>query len=195
MKVIKLRDVLGWLFGLFFIIGGIVTIFHTSILKGLLIIVLGLILFPPMCKFVRHKWKIEFSGWLKIVIVVLGIFFISKIPDYGALIRDSRYADSLYHEIGDAEESMYYYQHFDSKHSEKLGLFQKQCTIIPKYLLISRNYRRAKEVKMLWDLLGGRIELEILKTKINDVENQYQRVLQVYKKTEDLMREEHEIDL
>jgi len=182
MKLIKLRDVLSWLFGLFFIIGGIGMIFNTSVVKGLLIIVLGVVIFPPVNNFVKKKWKLEFSGCLKIVIVVLGIFFISKIPDYGALIRDSSYADSLYQEIVSTEESMEYYKHFDSKHSEKMDLFEKQCTIIPKYILISKSDQRKKVVYMMWEILGDRIRLEIIKTKIKEVENQYQEILQIYEK-------------
>lgn len=74
-KKITVRLILAWIFSILFLLSGIGNMFSTSFIGGLLIIIAGLVLFPPLDKAMRNKWNFYLSGWLKFFIV-LGLLII-----------------------------------------------------------------------------------------------------------------------
>jgi hypothetical protein len=76
-KKITVRLILAWVFSILFLLSGISNMFTTSFVGGLLLIIAGLVLFPPLDKAMRSNWNFYLSGWLKFFIVV-GLLIISS---------------------------------------------------------------------------------------------------------------------
>ena len=68
---ITVRLVLAWIFSILFIFGGAYELATTSILGGLLRLLAGLIIFPPLTKYCKEKFKFEISTWLKVLIIII----------------------------------------------------------------------------------------------------------------------------
>ncbi len=74
---ITIRLILAWTFSLLFLLGGILNILMDfKIIKGILITLMGLILFPPIDKMMRNKYNFYLSAWLKLGIIIF-LFFIN----------------------------------------------------------------------------------------------------------------------
>ncbi|MDO8511384.1 MAG: hypothetical protein Q7S55_04420 [Nanoarchaeota archaeon] len=67
---IGLGLILGWVFGAMVIIAGLFGL-TDNVIGGLLIILSGVILLPRTHDFIKDKFHLEFSGWLRIVVFVV----------------------------------------------------------------------------------------------------------------------------
>lgn len=74
-KNITLSAILGWLFGIVFLISGITTIFSKPF-QGILLLAMGAIVFPPLVNITKEKLHLILSRNVKIIaiVVLLGVF-------------------------------------------------------------------------------------------------------------------------
>lgn len=89
-KKITLRLVLAWIFSVILILAGL-GVMTSSIFGGLLIILSGAIIFPPLDKLTRKKYNFHISSVLKffIVIIVFGIGMSLVISSSDSISDDS----------------------------------------------------------------------------------------------------------
>lgn len=104
VRKITLGFVLGWVFGVIFLLAGFVSIFSTGVLVGLLMMLMGFILLPPANSLLANKLGFVISGGLKFVLiivlfVVIGIVAGDKAKEEGFTIKDTE--DSV---VNDTEE-------------------------------------------------------------------------------------------
>jgi hypothetical protein len=73
-RVIGIRYILGWVFGVLFILAGAVSLID-SVIGGIFVISGALLIFPPFGKFLEKRYNIVLSGWLKFIgfLILLGI--------------------------------------------------------------------------------------------------------------------------
>lgn len=69
-KGITVRLVLSWIFSIPFLLSGVSYVLQGSIPQGLLLILSGLIIFPPLVKAVRNNWNFQLSSWLTFFILL-----------------------------------------------------------------------------------------------------------------------------
>lgn len=77
-KHITVKLVLAWVFSILFILGGVGSLVN-SVLGGMLMVLAGIIIFPPFGKMLEEKSKIKLSGWLKVFIVLILLVFSSSL--------------------------------------------------------------------------------------------------------------------
>jgi len=76
-RKITIGLVLSWIFGTLFGLIGIISVFFDPI-PGISMLIMATVLLPPVNKLVDEKWKFQFSGGMKIILVIIGfIFFVS----------------------------------------------------------------------------------------------------------------------
>lgn len=84
MTKVTLWNVIGWILGVFFGLGGISMIAMGAILAGIPLIIASCIMIPPVMKWIEGKVDIELSGGLKVVLVIVLFFtyaiFVPTIP-------------------------------------------------------------------------------------------------------------------
>lgn len=66
-----IKTSLSWLFGIFFALIGIISIFSDPI-PGLIMLIMAAVLLPPAIKFMDQKWKLHLSGRMKTAIIIVG---------------------------------------------------------------------------------------------------------------------------
>lgn len=71
VRKITLGFVLGWIFGVIFLLSGVVSLLTGMIIEGLLSLVLAIILLPPANKFIAERFNFVISRGLKIVLVLV----------------------------------------------------------------------------------------------------------------------------
>lgn len=78
VKKITLKLILGWIFGLLFVLVGVAS-FSESFFGGLLIIMGGLVILPPVGHIIKNRFHLELSVWLKLIafliLIIIGISF------------------------------------------------------------------------------------------------------------------------
>jgi len=79
VKKITLGLVLGWIFGVIFLLSGVVSLLTGMIIEGLLSLVLAIILLPPANKFIAEKFNFVISRGLKIVLVLVLLVVIGTV--------------------------------------------------------------------------------------------------------------------
>lgn len=78
-KGITIRLVLAWIFSVLFLVSGIGNMINASLIGGLLLVLAGLVLFPPIDAAIRNQWNFYLSSWLKFFIVLILISIASSI--------------------------------------------------------------------------------------------------------------------
>ena len=73
VKEITLGSVLGWVFGSLFLIGGLAFLF-TNFLAGIVYLLIGGLLLPPLQSLMVSKLKISISKGLRIVLIIVLLF-------------------------------------------------------------------------------------------------------------------------
>jgi len=71
VRKITLGFVLGWIFGVIFLLSGVVSLLTGMIIEGLLSLVLAIILLPPANNFIAERFNFVISRGLKIVLVLV----------------------------------------------------------------------------------------------------------------------------
>lgn len=68
--------ILGWIFGILFLIGGVFG-FGSGVAYALLTILVGLLLLPPSHDFIAKKFGVKMALWPKwiVIVVVLGVAY------------------------------------------------------------------------------------------------------------------------
>jgi uncharacterized protein YqgC (DUF456 family) len=69
-KEITAGFVLSWVISIIFILAGIIGI-GTEIVSSLLLILAGLVIFPPFDKYVKENYNFYFSSGLKVMLVIV----------------------------------------------------------------------------------------------------------------------------
>lgn len=81
---LTLGGIIAWLFSIGLLVSGLMSLF-TNFGMGLVIILAGLVFFPPMTKYLKEKHNFSISTPLKIVllfgIIIMGGYFISQDDD------------------------------------------------------------------------------------------------------------------
>ena len=77
IKKVGIGLVLSWIFSFLAIIAGVVDMSY-SFAGGLFIILAGIIISPVFCSFIKKKFKVELTGWLKFLIFII-LFIIGGI--------------------------------------------------------------------------------------------------------------------
>lgn len=70
---------MGWIFGVIFLLSGVVSLLTGMIIEGLLSLVLAIILLPPANKFIAEKFNFVISRGLKIVLVLVLLVVIGTV--------------------------------------------------------------------------------------------------------------------
>lgn len=82
IKNFGLRDLLTWVFGGLFVVGGFLLLVSGSFLAGLFTFLAGFFLLPPSNEWLKNKTKVNLSGTMKIIVVfillLIGSAFIEK---------------------------------------------------------------------------------------------------------------------
>ena len=81
-KKISVGLLLGWIFGILFIITGISSIFSEPI-QGIVMLIMAAVILPPINKLVDEKWHFHLSGGIKLVVIIIGFSI------FGAMIDTS----------------------------------------------------------------------------------------------------------
>jgi hypothetical protein len=81
-------NILKWIFGIFFIIGGFAGLF-SSFLTGLLFLLLGLFILPPTYDLFAKKAKLNLPTWSKWTIVIVGCIITSFTIDNSDSEKDA----------------------------------------------------------------------------------------------------------
>jgi micrococcal nuclease len=63
---------LGWIFGGAFVLFGFVGIMASDFVPGVALVLMGLILLPPVGKFIESKWKFKLTATRKVIFLVAG---------------------------------------------------------------------------------------------------------------------------
>lgn len=92
-KKITVRLILAWIFSIIFILAGAVHFISGSFKGGFLILLAGLVLFPPLDKALRNNFNFYLSSWLKFIVVVVLVII-------GASLLTSKLQDYSQNEIG-----------------------------------------------------------------------------------------------
>lgn len=186
VKKITLGLVLSWGFGLFFLIGGIGILYSHSFLFGLIAIIIGSILFPPINRFLENKLNFKLSIWLKIAIILVGFFLMGR-TNVEKMNSNNKLnpADSLYNQIEIVSDKIDDFYYIDVSNEKKIKLLTEKCELIPLYLSVGKNKKKILVTKLNWDILEEQIKIEILKCE-NDVDKQkFQHILKFYNKIEE----------
>ena len=69
-RKITLGWVLGWIFGVFFFVPGVMLLFQQP-LPGLAMLLAAIILLPPALHLIQKKWNFHLSGGLKFVLILV----------------------------------------------------------------------------------------------------------------------------
>ena len=82
MTKITLWNVIGWIFGCIFALGGIGMLVSGAIFAAIIYFIIACIMIPPVMTSIEKKTDIELSGGIKIVlIVILCIILVPLMPD------------------------------------------------------------------------------------------------------------------
>lgn len=79
-KKISVGLILSWIFGVLFVLTGIVSVFSEPI-PGLVMLIMAAVLLPPVTKLVDQKWKFHLSSGMKIVAVIIGLIIFGATVD------------------------------------------------------------------------------------------------------------------
>jgi len=83
-KKISVGLILSWIFGVLFAFIGIISVFSEPI-PGLIMLIMGAVLLPPVTKFVERKWKLKLSRLVKAGVIVLGFILFSATIDTSSI--------------------------------------------------------------------------------------------------------------
>lgn len=88
-----LGGIIVWLFSIGFLFSGFISLF-TNFGMGLVMILAGLVFFPPLTKYLKEKHNFSISGPLKIVllfgIIIMGGYFISQDKEETPAVTETR---------------------------------------------------------------------------------------------------------
>jgi predicted PurR-regulated permease PerM len=73
-KTITLRYILGWIFGIVFVLLGFVASFDSNLFAGIFAFAIAVVILPPVSKVIEEKYDLVFSGGVKSVLVVVMLF-------------------------------------------------------------------------------------------------------------------------
>jgi len=79
-KKITVGLILSWIFGVLFVLTGIIFVFSEPI-PGIVMLIMGAVLLPPVNKLVDEKWKFHLSGGIKIVVIIIGFIIFGSTID------------------------------------------------------------------------------------------------------------------
>lgn len=79
-KKISVGLILSWIFGVLFALIGIVSVFSEPI-PGIVMLIMGAVLLPPVNKLVDEKWKFHLSGGIKAVVLIIGFIIFGSTVD------------------------------------------------------------------------------------------------------------------
>lgn len=79
-KKITVSLILSWIFGILFALTGFITVFSEPI-PGIVMLIMGAVLLPPVNKFVDEKWKFHLSGGIKIIVIIVGFIIFGSTID------------------------------------------------------------------------------------------------------------------
>jgi len=99
IKQNKIISVILWIVAVFFILGGIIEI-SKSVLSGILIIVAGLIILPPITKIIKQSSKGKIKTWM-IIILFLGLLIGGMIssPNYTNINEEGQTSNQVQQEL------------------------------------------------------------------------------------------------
>lgn len=193
VKKITLGLVLSWGLGLFFLIGGIGSLYSHSFIFGLIVIVMGATLFPPINRLIESKLNFKLSIWLKITIILVGFFIAGNVEKDNSNDKLNP-ADSLYNQIEIVSDKIDDFGFIYVSNENKIKLLTEKCKLIYLYLSVGKNKKKIRITKLNWDSLEERIKIEILKCKLerNDVDKQkFQDVLKYYNIIQEKIQEKY----
>jgi len=76
VKKLTLGGILGWIFGLFFVLVGLAS-FSSSFIAGISCLVISAVLLPPVNRLFREKMNFELSKGVKIVVIIICLIIFS----------------------------------------------------------------------------------------------------------------------
>lgn len=79
-KKITVGLILSWIFGILFALTGFISVFSDPI-PGIVMLIMGAVLLPPVNKFVDEKWKFHLSGGMKVVVLIIGFIIFGSTID------------------------------------------------------------------------------------------------------------------
>jgi len=179
--------VFGWGFGLFFLLGGMCGMLYShSYLSGLIAIIMGVILVPPIIRSIESTLNFKLSIWLKITIILVCWFILALTNVERNNSTDKlNPVDSLYNQIQIVNDKIDDFDYIDVSNEKKIKLLKENCRSIPVYLKVGKNKKKIRVTKINWDLLELQIKLEISKCE-NDIDKQkFQNVLKYYNKIQE----------
>ncbi|NLC69286.1 MAG: MBL fold metallo-hydrolase [Clostridiaceae bacterium] len=78
----KIILVVSWIFSILFLLIGFTFLFSSFLLPGLILMLIGAILLPPITSFINKQFKITPKWWMKdLAVFILFIIFLATIPD------------------------------------------------------------------------------------------------------------------
>jgi len=178
--------IFGWGFGLFFLLSAGVMLYSHLYLFGLIEIIMGIILVPPIIRSIESKLNFKLSIWLKIAIILVCWFILSLISVERNNPTDNRnQADSLYNQIQIVNDKIDDFDYIDVSNEKKIELLKENCRSIPVYLKVGKNKKKIRITKINWDLLELQIKIEISKCE-NDIDKKkFQNVLKYYNRIQE----------
>ena len=66
--------ILGWIFGIVFLLMGLVGVINADFFLGIVVVVMGLAILPPMTPFVKKKWGLHLTFLKKGIVLLVGFF-------------------------------------------------------------------------------------------------------------------------
>jgi len=96
-KKIGVRIVFAWIFSILFLLAGFGAFTMSAVASGLLYLIAGLILFPPLNIILKEKANIVITAWLKIVIVIILLVIASSLlpnPTFNSTENNSPLVDT-----------------------------------------------------------------------------------------------------
>lgn len=79
-KKITVGLIVSWIFGILFALTGFISVFSEPI-PGIVMLIMGAVLLPPVNKFVDEKWKFHLSGGMKAVVLIIGFIIFGSTVD------------------------------------------------------------------------------------------------------------------
>jgi len=85
VKKVTLKSVIGWVFSVLFMVVGIFGMIAVSeiFMAYVFFFLAGVVFFPPILNFVKERWNIELSFWLRffmvVILLAIGTAFIPEV--------------------------------------------------------------------------------------------------------------------
>lgn len=163
-----LKNVLKWLFGLFFLISGIGGLF-TSSLFGLVCLLMGLFILPPSLKMLEKKISYSFSSQGKVSVVIVGVVLLGFASLKDKELQDSEVDEivlnaSLQIDMGNMDSALVLIEKAKRAYSNST---QNKAIELEEQIEMSNSEVHAKEV------LGKMTDNEFKKLKSNKLNKAY----------------------